>query len=448
MKVFDATAADHSLVALRERKRLFDDVWLLTLFVIFVAIAIPWFLRILDLDLGPLAWSLFGFGLAYMAGVIATDRIESHQHLLLVIGTVHALGMLFLGYLWHLVGGLRNPMFLLVFGLPVVAGSLVLLSWRSYVTVLMAVSVVVLVALIEAPELRWYLVQIGVPAEWLIRHLPESSSGVAQHPGAVNAGASYFFVVLELFAVFLVALALMAESFTALLRRLYGRLGASATALDDALGCSREMMRASPVPAALVYADTCKIAEASDRLMDHLALTADALLDGTLFDHIRFSYPDVVEALIFGTGGEIPLAVYRQGNETRMARVRVASIHRRGIRYAYVTIEDISHPHYLQAAFDAGAGAQVVVGADGQIVCFNQAAGRLFEDMHIGMSAALAFNQPHLPERWWELGLKSRLARRVELGNKPYQVDGVAVEIPGERDPLNLLTLRATQGGA
>ena len=162
MKVFDATAADPSLAALRERKRLFDDVWLLTLFVIFVAIAVPWFLRILDLDLGPLAWSLFGFGLAYMAGVIATDRIESHRNLLFVIGTVQALGVLFLGYLWHLVGGLQNPMFLLVFTLPIVAGSIVLLSWQSYVTVLMAVSVVVLAALIEAPELRWYLVQIGV----------------------------------------------------------------------------------------------------------------------------------------------------------------------------------------------------------------------------------------------------------------------------------------------
>ena len=44
--------------ALHERKRLFDDIWLLTLFVIFIALATPWFLRVLDVDFAPLAWRI------------------------------------------------------------------------------------------------------------------------------------------------------------------------------------------------------------------------------------------------------------------------------------------------------------------------------------------------------------------------------------------------------
>ena len=172
---------DDGIGAFRERKRLFDDVWLLTLFVIFIALATPWFLRVLDFDLGPLAWSLFGFGLAYVAGAMATDRVESRRNVFLIVGALQALGVIFLGFLWHLAGGLQNPLFLLVFVMPVIASSLVSLSWQSYLTALLAVVVVALVALIEAPELRWYLIENGIPVQWLIKRLPEPAMRLSRH---------------------------------------------------------------------------------------------------------------------------------------------------------------------------------------------------------------------------------------------------------------------------
>jgi PAS domain-containing protein len=431
------------LGALRERKRLFDDVWLLTLFVIFIALATPWFLRILDVDFAPLAWSLFGFGLVYVAGSMATDRVDSRRNLFLIVGVLQALGVIFLGFLWHLTGGLQNPLFLLVFVMPVIAGSLVSLSWQSYLTALLAVIVVALVALIEAPELRWYLIENGIPVQGLIKRLPEPAASASQPFPSFSAPASYFVVVLELFAVFLFAVALMTESLNTLLRRLYGRLGYSMNALNEAESRSQEVLRASPFPAALIYADTFKVEQASQSFMHHLMLRRDSLLTKNLFDLINFSYPEVVQELIEGTGGELPFAVYRVATETRMARIRVYPIHHSGVRYAYVSVEDMSDLYYLQAAFNAVDEALIVVGANQRILYFNQTAQILFGALHFGIEAGSALKLSGLPDAWWVLGLRTSLERQIELDSKRYRIHCVVVDIPGEHDKLTIVSLRA-----
>ncbi|MGH8309995.1 MAG: hypothetical protein ACRETX_09400, partial [Steroidobacteraceae bacterium] len=151
---FSAKAPVDSLTDWRERKRLLDDTWLLTLFVIFLATALPWFLRIADLDFAPVAWSLFGYGAVYLALGFATDRMQIHGSLPIVLGTLQAAGVVFLGFIWHQAGGLQNPMFLLAFVLPVVGGSLIS-RWQPYLSALLGAAVVAIVAFIEAPELRW-----------------------------------------------------------------------------------------------------------------------------------------------------------------------------------------------------------------------------------------------------------------------------------------------------
>ncbi|MGH8699768.1 MAG: hypothetical protein ACREVR_01145, partial [Burkholderiales bacterium] len=145
------------LVALRERKRVFDDVWLVTLFVVLLAIAVPWFLRLLDVPLGPVAWSLFGFGALYLVLSLWGDRLESPAVMLAIIGLVQATGVLFLGLVWHLAGGAQNPVFLLAFAVPVVAGGMLLPHWQAHATAVLSVLTVLTVVLMNAPELRWYL---------------------------------------------------------------------------------------------------------------------------------------------------------------------------------------------------------------------------------------------------------------------------------------------------
>ena len=150
----DLAAMGDSLLALKERKRLLDDVWLLTLLVIFVAVGLPWYLRLLEIDFAPVAWSLFTYGLLYLAISFAADALRTGRSLLIVIGALQAAGVLFIGFVWHLTGSLQNPMFLLLFVIPVIAGSFILVSWQSYAAALLSVATVATVALLDAPELR------------------------------------------------------------------------------------------------------------------------------------------------------------------------------------------------------------------------------------------------------------------------------------------------------
>ena len=66
MTDLETVRTDDGLRALKERKRLVDDVWLLACFAVLAAVGVPWYLRLLDIELAPVAWSLFAYGLIYV----------------------------------------------------------------------------------------------------------------------------------------------------------------------------------------------------------------------------------------------------------------------------------------------------------------------------------------------------------------------------------------------
>jgi len=67
--------------ALRERKRILDDVTVWMLLVVSVAVAVPWFLRLLPIDLSVVARATFGFTLLYIALATLTDRLRGPRSL-------------------------------------------------------------------------------------------------------------------------------------------------------------------------------------------------------------------------------------------------------------------------------------------------------------------------------------------------------------------------------
>lgn len=430
---------------LLERKRLLDDTWLLTLFVIFLATALPWFLRIVELDFAPVAWSLFAYGAAYLALGFATDRMRSHGSLPIVLGTLQAAGVVFLGFIWHQAGGLQNPMFLLAFALPVVGGGLIS-RWQPYVSALLGTAVVTIIGFIEAPELRWYALQLGLPVTWLADFTAQTLPNEQRAFPGFYAPPSYYCVLLVLFAMLLFGIALMSESLTSFLFRLHARLGLSARALDEAQALSTQVLRVAPVPTALVFADTFNIVHASQSFISHLQVSRKALRSGNLFDVVNFSYPEAVEGLINGGGGEVPFCVYRVGNETRIARVRAYSLMHEGIRCAYLSVEDFSETYYLRAALDAADYALLVIGAGDRILCFNKIAQGLFGEVAYGMEASRLLIRDGLLDGWWRPGPRGRHKHQLELSRRSYQATSVAVPLAGEEEQLIILALRPSKG--
>ena len=434
---------DEGLLALKERKRLLDEVWLLVLFVLFVAVGAPWYLRILEIDFGPVAWSLFGFGTLYVAGTLAAETLASRRSLLLTIALVQAAGIVFLALIWHWTGSLQNPMFLLVFVLPVVAGSLVLVNWHSYATVLFCVAAVATVALIDAPELRWYVSQAGLLPRWIADTLPARTVASQPFP-SLNVPPTYSFLLLASFTGLLLAVALTAESITTFLLRLYRRLETSKKALSVAEELSYEVLRASPSPAALVYADTLRVAQASQSFQEHFFLDADTMLNRNFLELVQFAFPDVITGLI-ASGGEVCPAVYSVQGETKIGKVRVEPIHFGGRSYFYIHIQDVSEQQVLQTAVDVLDNPVIVIGGTKRVVCCNRAAAAIFTGLEPGVQAAAALSRDNLPEGWWDTGLRTHLERRLELHGKRWMASCVSSRIAGEKEPHTVLSLRLTE---
>ena len=345
---------DDGVRALKERKRSIDDVWLIVCCTVFMATGVPWYLRLLDIDFAPIAWSLFAYGVGCVGSSIVADRFETRRSLLLVVGAVNLAGVIFLGWIWHLTGGVQNPMFALIFVLPVVAGGLALVSWHTYAMAALSIGTVVTVALIDAPELHWYVTQHGPWARKVMGVLPAASATAAQPFPGLSMPPSYLFVQLLLFVVIIATVALITETFSALLCRLYGRVESSAAALARAETLSSDVLQAAPTPSALVYVDTFKIAYASASFLHHMVTTADDLLTKSLFGVAEFTYPEVIESLITKSGGSAPLAACRVGGELRVASVSVDPVSHGGRRYAYVSSQDVRD---LEAIRDHGLAA-------------------------------------------------------------------------------------------
>ena len=103
------------------RVQLLDDTWLLTIFAILLAIALPWFVSGLHIEFAATATGLLALAavhvlLAAMSGV----RPGSQTRETLRLSSLHALGVMTVAFIWHHAGGLQNPLFLAVFALPVI----------------------------------------------------------------------------------------------------------------------------------------------------------------------------------------------------------------------------------------------------------------------------------------------------------------------------------------
>jgi len=248
--------------------------------------------------------------------------------------------------------------------------------------------------------------------------------------------------LLILFSVLLCSVSLMTEALNSFLRRVYGRLEAAANALNMVENLSSEVLLASPLPAALIHPDTFKIAHTSQSFMHHLLLTQDSLLSRNLFGLVEFSYPEVIEQLIGGEGGDVPLAVYRVDGEARIAKVRVDLIRYGGTRYAYLTMQDISDVQCLHAALNVVGDALIVISVSQHVLYFNRAAKDLFSELQPGGDATVPLGRTNLPTGWWQLGMRSRQERIFELNSKRFVATCVAAPILGEKDPLTVLNIQ------
>jgi len=417
MKALEVSG-NESVLFVRERKRILDTVWVVTLVLLVLAHAIPWGLGILELDFVGLARSVLVFTAVFLMLGWAFDWLQASTLLVLAVCLLQALGICFLAYLWAGVGGIQNPGFLFFFVLVVLASGVIMLNWQPYMMAVLSIIVVWAVALQQSRELQWYMVQLGWPSAWIQvvqgLPLPDSSAFIGRSP----PGPAFQFTLLIVFSVIQLALAAGSTALAAGLLRLYTRIRSYGELAGETQALFQAVLRVAPYPNVIVYADNFQIAYANDSFFKRMLLQPDDIVGKTLFDVVEFEQRGRVQAELTKKNGNIPLVGLRLGPETWIANIRFYQVEHRDTDYISVDFQEITELYYLGATFDAIEDALLIVADDERLLYANSAARQLFGELFFGKGINDLLRGYHLITD--TLAATQGGERRVTIKNRPY----------------------------
>jgi PAS domain-containing protein len=430
------------------RVHLLDDIWLLTIVAILVSTGLPWLASGFEVDLGTASWGLLALGGIYIAFSILASPIRPqgrwHYRAMTLLDVV---GVVLIGFIWQHVGALQNPMFLLIFALPVV-GAIFLSRWHPYLIATVSVLVVGIAALAQASELRWYVSGLVGGDAWITWLFGRQGSVTQPSFSGFYAPSSYLVVLLEVFTVALFACAVAAEYLGTIFERLnaHSIMARAEAVRGQELWLS--LIERLPLSALLIDPDSMRVVAASEFAVTYLKGGEEPLEGLKLFEALKFSYPDIIHELITGSGGGSPMTALRVTDQLRLTQVRVLHVAHKGRRLALLTIEDATEIFCLRAALDTSEYAAVVVDARGRVLAFNKLAVGLFGGAEVGMDAAQLLPQPAAGLRMWEPGLTGRRKMHIEIGSRIYQVTSSAVVLAGEEETIFAVSfLPVAKGG-
>ena len=418
------------------RVHLLDDIWLMTIVAILVATGVPWFASGFEVNVGMASWGLLALGAVHVAFTMLASPGRAHGRWRdRALTLLDIAGVVLVGFIWQHVGALQNPMFLLVFALPVV-GAIFLSRWHPYLIAAVSVLAVAVIALSQAPELRWYASGLFGNDAWLVWLFGNRSAAPQPSFSGFYAPSNYLIVLLEVFAILLFACAVAAEYVGTIFERLNAHIIMARTEAERGQEMWAGLIERLPLPALLIDPDTLRVVASSEYAGIYLRAGELPIEGRPLFEALKFSYPDIVQELIVGSDGGAPATVIRIADQLRVTQIRVLHVAHKGRRLALLTIEDATEVFCLKAALDTSEYAAFVIDARGLVLAFNKPAGGLFGGAEVGADAAQLLAQPDAPPRWWEPGLTGRRKMHVEIGPRVYQVTSSAISLAGEEERI------------
>jgi PAS domain-containing protein len=430
------------------RAHLLDDTWLVTIFAVLIATALPWLLSGLAIDLLAIAVGLVALGAIHVAFAALVARgVRGERWRGRALTTLHALGILVIAFIWQHAGGPQNPLFLMVFTLPVI-GSIFLSRWQPYLMSVLAAAAVALVAAIEVPELRWYLPGLN-DAIGSLGSLLGRGGGAGLPFAGFYAPSEYYVVLLEAFAIMLIACAVAAEYLGSVFERLNAQIGTAWAEAERGQQLWATLLEQLPLPAFLLDANTAEVVAASAAALAKFETVEPGAQGRRFFDVLHFSYPEMVQELVSGAGGTATPCMLRLGERLCAAEVRVQHLAQKGRRFALVTVQDLTEALCVKVALDVAEQAAVVVNAQGRVLAFNRPASALFPGIEADAEVTRLLPQEEPQPRWWDPGLVGRRKAHVTIRQRVYQLTSSAVPLPGEDERLYVIAfLPATRVAA
>jgi hypothetical protein len=425
------------------RIHLLDDMWLLTILAIVVAIGVPWLFSGFAVQAGVASWGLLGLGGIHVAFTMLGSPTRSGgrggEYALTLLDVI---GVMLIGFVWAHVGALQNPLFLMIFVLPVI-GSIFLSRWHPFLIAVLSILVVSAVALSQAPELRSYASGLlGTDtwlANWFGSQRPETQASFA----GFYAPTGYLVAVLEVFSVALFACAVAAEYVGTIFERLLASSNLARSDSEKAQELWATLIERLPIPGLLIDPTSLRVVACSDSAREFLHVGEASPEGRGLFDVARFSFTDLVQEMIAGAGavGTATLTALHVADEVRLAQVRVLQVVHKKRRLSLLTLEDVTEAFCLKAAWDTSEAAALVVDALGHVRAFNKPTATLFSSVRIGVNAEQLLSQLVAGLPWWESGLTRRRKMHIEIDSRVYEVTSSEIALPGEAQRLYSVSL-------
>jgi PAS domain-containing protein len=410
-----------------------DDTWLLTIFTILPAIALPWFISGLDIDFAAAGLGLLTLGAIHLGFTALSSRATRNPlRLTRTLSVLHALGVITVAFIWQHAGGVQNPLFLMVFALPVI-GAIFLSRWQPYFMATLAAVAVAFIAASQAPELRWYVpAGLRVAADWLGGFLVKATGSGSLPFAGFYAPSAYFVVLLEAFVIMVFACAVAAEYLASIFERLRGQVAAARAEAVRGQALWSALLEQLPLPAVLLDAEAHEVICASAPAVAKFFGGDESVVGRDFFQAIHFSYPEAVQQLIDGAGGVERQSMVRLGDQLLATEVRVQHIAQNGRRLALVMVNDTTEALCVRSALDVAEHAALVADSHGRVLAFNKPARALFSGTQVGAEVSRLLPQFESGTRWWDPGLSGRRKMHVTVMRRVYQLTTSSVPLPGE----------------
>jgi PAS domain-containing protein len=399
--------------------------WPVLLATVLLAISVPWYLGLIDVDLRVALWGVLG---ACVAIALVSQRGHTGEPTWLTRTLPHVLGVALLSGLWFALGAFRLPTFLILFGLPVFSAAFVSRGWFEYAIGGLCIAGVGAAAVFASPALRWYLQQFELFPAWL--SLPPSAT---LSPYAARVDADQQALTLAHFAIAMLAACVLSSTTARVVDRLARELAAAARARDESAELARTLLRDAVVAEALVTRRSGTIVSANTAFRE--LIHAEAGADETLLQALAPVYPEPLRAILEShRGGDAPGVLCRNGGRYRVLDIGVRPVASEGEPLHAIRVRETSRSELAVAAFENLDVALLVLGPDGRVLFRTRSFTELFPDAAVGTPAPQALGDRYgLPSGWWEVGAQRRTHVRFETQGR--MLGGTVTASGGELAP-------------
>jgi PAS domain-containing protein len=403
---------DFHLDSLRRHKTMFDNTWYLSTVLATALVVVSWYLGLVQMDVGPVIWSLAALGFTQYILSSRTAPGDSRARLRRLTIVSQLTGTALMALSWHLFGGVKQPLFPLFVLLPLIPASSLLGFWQQQALALTLVAVLLSGVILHPDTNSFIAQQYGIDvlsAHALPSWLPRSRATFAD----VTTSPDYDLLVTATLAVVICAMSSAARALADTSVRAADRVRTLEYETAHLQELMRQIVTRAPVSEVLVQSRSGRIISASERFVRSFDVS-DAT-GSFILDAIDFAYPAVIKQLLLAGGEEIQGATVRGRNLVLRLRAEIMGDGDHQVAAVHVeTCDDIC----WRGEVDALDEAVFAVNAHGEVAYLNRFARELFGESAEGAAAASLFNENS--PRWWDIAPLDAARRTVDRHGHRY----------------------------